>query len=137
MDPQLLDFAHPKLNEGVSAIGGEYQFTAERQIDVDGRPLLYYTGFFMIDRSCCGISGCAYALVAGFVREWKFRINDCGRPVSRVAPVRSPDLQKRVAAMIQQQDPLMQVSFLPGARKVSQSVRPWRRCCFLSTRPDT
>lgn len=111
-DKKALDFSHPVLGEPVGAIGGQYVFTREARAEIDGREVLYYTGYYVLDRSCCGVGGCAYALVAGFVEDWKYDANPGGRPVSRVRPVTDEGDQNRISAVIRQADPYIQVSFL-------------------------
>lgn len=115
MNPQAVEFTHPVLNEQVSAIGGHYVFTREVRAVFAGKEVLYYTGYFVMDRSCCGVGGCAYALVAGFVQDWHCASAADGRPVSRVRPVTDSKWQENIAAGIKKADPMTQVSFLPGA----------------------
>ncbi|MFW5936847.1 MAG: hypothetical protein ACOCS6_02205 [Desulfosalsimonas sp.] len=115
MYPQAVEFTHPVLDEQVSAIGGYYVFTREVCAVFAGKEVLYYTGYFMMDRSCCGVGGCAYALVAGFVQDWHCTSAAGGRPVSRVQPVTDSKWQASITAGIQKTDPMIQVSFLPGA----------------------
>lgn len=105
-------FTHPKLNEPITAIGGSYYFTHEFRVDFEGDDLLYYIGAMVIDTSCCGTGGCAYARVAGFVREWKSGTDDQGRPVSRVCPVTQKTRQERVASYIRKQQTVQQVTFV-------------------------
>ncbi|MFW6081422.1 MAG: hypothetical protein ACOC7W_05870 [Desulfosalsimonas sp.] len=106
-----VDFTHPVLNEPVSAIGGEYLFEREHVAEAGGGQVIYFTGYFMLDRSCCGVGGCAYALVAGFVRQRKYRSESDGRQVSLVEPVDDPETRRRIESMIKESDPLMQVAF--------------------------
>ncbi len=112
MDDDRVSFAHPAVNEPISAIGGEYLFTEERRVADPEGDLLVYKGFFMIDRSCCGVGGSAYAMVAGFVDQWHCRTGPDNRPVSLVRPVKDKGDRARIAAMIKKEDPLCQVSFL-------------------------
>ncbi len=76
--------------------------------------MLYFTGYFIMDRSCCGAGGSACALVAGFVRDWKYAKTSAGIPISRVVPVTDEKMRNRIAAMIKESDPLIQVSFTPA-----------------------
>lgn len=112
MNEKILDFTHPALNEPVSAIGGQYVFTRQQRIGVNGGEVLCYSGYFVLDQSCCGAGGCAYALVAGFVEDWNYAAAADGRPVSRVRPVADKIMQKRIEALIRKTDPYIQVSFI-------------------------
>jgi len=64
----------------ITAIGGSYYYTDELLAVFEDDDLLYYVGVMVIDTSCCGTGGCAYAMVAGFVREWQCGTDDQGRP---------------------------------------------------------
>ena len=112
MSDSHLEFEHPVLNEAVPAIGGEYQFSEEKRVSAEGGDILYYKGFFMIDRSCCGVGGSAYAMVAGVVAGWHCKTAENGRPVSLVRPLRNTAARTRITAMIKKEDPLCQVTFL-------------------------
>lgn len=112
MNDDIIEFHHPRLNESISAIGGDYLFDEEVRAPVEEGEILYYTGFFMIDRSCCGVAGSAYALVPGFVIDWHFRTGEDGRPVSRVRRITSPRARKGIEDMIRSGDPLRRVTFL-------------------------
>ncbi len=108
----LIDYTHPKVNEMVSAIGGDYLFDKEARESFNDGELLYYTGFFMIDRSCCGVGGSAYALVAGFVVDWHCGRADDGCPVSKIRPIRDRRMRERIIERIKAEDPLRQVVFV-------------------------
>jgi hypothetical protein len=60
-----MEYAHPPLGEAVEAVGGYYVFTREAILDHPSGPMLYHVGCAVTDRSCCGLSGCGYAVVAG------------------------------------------------------------------------
>lgn len=106
------DFEHMETNTPATAIGGEYHLTGERRMALGDAVILYYTGIFMVDRSCCGAHGGAYALVVGFVVDRAYKITPAGRPVSRVRPVESRRDRARIESIIREQDPLIRVVFL-------------------------
>ncbi len=111
MASEIRDFIHPELNTEVVAIGGNYQLTHEKRIQFKGRELLYFTGFAVFDTTCCGTGGCAYALVPGFIIEWKISKNEEGLPVTRVEPVREEVVQKEIQSRILQSEMVQQVKF--------------------------
>ncbi|MDX9820044.1 MAG: hypothetical protein RBT16_14130 [Desulfococcus multivorans] len=106
------DFSHPELNAPVRAIGGSYYLLKECRLTVDGEEILYLVGVAVIDTSCCGVGGCAYALVPGAVRDWHYKTGEDGRPMSRVRPVSDETARKKIRAMIIQKEPVHQVDFL-------------------------
>jgi len=105
------DFSHPTLDEEITAIGGHYVFVKEKQVPYQNRQLLYYVGYAVVDTSCCGVGGCAYALVPGFVTSWKHKKNDDGCEISQVESIRDPDLQHKIRGMIQKEEGVQQVTF--------------------------
>ena len=108
---ELLDFAHPVLGREVTAIGGHYVFSGERRLPFRDREILYLIGCAVVDTSCCGMGGCAYALVQGFIRQWKYKKNSEDLPVSLIEPIRDVFLQKEIARLIQTRDKMPQVTF--------------------------
>ena len=112
MRPMVQDFSHPELNVRVTAIGGSYFLLKEVRLPFDGEDLLYLIGAAVFDTTCCGTGGCAYALVPGFVRQWKYKTNANGRPVSQVSPVADDRLRERVKAFIVEKESIHQVDFV-------------------------
>jgi hypothetical protein len=64
-----MTFKHPRLFEEITAIGGHYTFVKEGTVTLGGRQVLYLLGIGSVDTSCCGVGGCIYALVPGYVKE--------------------------------------------------------------------
>jgi hypothetical protein len=108
---EAADYVHPELNREVTAIGGHYVPVKEARLPVDGREVLYVAGYAVIDTSCCGTGGCGYALVPGFILDWKYRRNEGGLSVSRTEPIRDPEVQDRVRRLIQEREMVNQVNF--------------------------
>ena len=108
---KLQDFTHPILGQEITAIGGHYVFNKEDRLKVESREVVYLVGYAVVDTSCCGLGGCAYAMVPGIVREWKYRKDDDGLPVSQVEPVLDPDKQHEIQRRIQEKEMVQQVTF--------------------------
>ncbi len=102
---------HPRLNQQVTAIGGWYALVQEARLPYQGREILYWVGYGAFDTTCCGVGGCGYALVAGFVIEWKREINTDGLPVSVVEPIRDEATQTQVRKLIQKQQMVQETRF--------------------------
>jgi len=112
MEPGVQDFSHPELNEQVTAIGGSYLLFKEIRLPFDGEELLYLIGAAIFDTTCCGTGGCAYALVPGFVRQWKYKVDENGRPVSQVSPVAGDRLREQIKAFIFKRESVHQMDFI-------------------------
>ena len=109
IEPQ--DFTHPDLGREVTAIGGHYVFGKEIRMSYDSREILYFVGYAVLDSTCCGVGGVAYVLVAGFIRQWKYKKNHDDCLVSQIEPIFDQTIQKKVRSIIQQKEMVYQVTF--------------------------
>jgi hypothetical protein len=107
-----LEYVHQDLNQEVTAIGGHYVLVKEVRLPFHGRELLYLVGHAAFDTTCCGVGGCAYALVPGFILSWKSRMNKEGLVVSEVEPVHDKGVQEQVRKLIEKKEMVHQVQFL-------------------------
>lgn len=106
-----VDYVHLPLHRPVTAIGGQYELVKEVRLPFRGREVLYVVGYTVIDTSCCGVSGFAYARVAGFVLVWKGGASEEGWPVSRVEPVRDGAAQREIRRRIRERETVHQIQF--------------------------
>ncbi len=112
MDENLIkDFVHYDMNEEIRAIGGGYTLIKEERLPMGGREVLFVIGHAVFDTSCCGTGGCGYAIVPGFIEEWKHKKNASGRFVSRVKPIKDAELQKEIRLIIKQKEMVQEVRF--------------------------
>jgi hypothetical protein len=113
MNTPLHDFAHSPLNTEITAIGGYYVVIKETRLPYRNEEVLYFIGNGIVDRTCCGFGAFYYATVAGYIRQWQYKKNDLGQPVTQVEPVTDDREQTRIQQMIRQADPLVtQVNFM-------------------------
>ena len=108
-DPQ--EFVHPAIGQEVTAIGGHYVFGKEIRLPYNGREILYFVGYAVLDSTCCGVGGCAYVLVAGYIRQWKYKKNHNDCPISLVQPIDDQIDQKQIRSKIQKMEMVYQVTF--------------------------
>ena len=106
------DYVHQQLNQEITAIGGHYVLVKEVRLPFGGREILYLVGHAAFDTACCGVGGCAYAVVPGFVLNWKSQTNADGLPVSQVEAIQDKDKQEQVQRLIEKREPVHQVRFL-------------------------
>jgi hypothetical protein len=64
-----------------------------------------------VDTSCCGPGGCTYALVPGYLKEWKYKTGRDDLFVSRVEPIRDADVQSEIRRLILKKESVQQVNF--------------------------
>ncbi len=108
----IQSYVHQKLNQEVVAIGGYYLLTKEVRLPFRGRDLLYLVGHAAFETTCCGTGGCAYALVPGFVVDWRGGVSEDGLPVSRVEPVQARTVQDHLRRIIARKELVHQIVFL-------------------------
>jgi hypothetical protein len=106
------EYVHQELNQEVTAIGGHYLLVKEMRLPFGGRDVLYVVGHAAFDTSCCGAGGCAYALVPGYILQWKGRQTEEGLAVSRIEPIDEPDIQGELGRAIRQREMVREVRFL-------------------------
>jgi len=106
------EYVHNLLNEEVIAIGGHYVVTKEIRFPTDGEDILYTIGYGVMDTTCCGTGGCAYATVHGFIVDWKGKQNREGLPVTIIQPIRDNQLKKELHEKILSEEIVQQVNFM-------------------------
>jgi len=105
-------YVHQELGETVEAIGGSYTLTKEVRLPWIGPPageVLYTVGYAIFDTSCCGVGGCGFATVRGFLRSWQDSRDAQERPISTVEPIDDPALRREIAKLIRRREPVTQV----------------------------
>jgi len=108
----MTEYIHQELYQEITAIGGEYILVKEVRLPFEGRDTLYIVGHAAFDSTCCGVSGCAYALVPGFILQWRRKQNMEGLFVSEVEPIRSETTQAQIRELILEKEITHQVQFL-------------------------
>jgi hypothetical protein len=106
-----VEYVHKRLNEAVESISGYYVIDKEAVILHDGREVLVEFGCALIDNACCGVGGCRYANVVGYVTAWRTRLNKEGAPLSEVEPVRGEEARREIQRRIREVEPYCQVNF--------------------------
>jgi hypothetical protein len=84
---------------------------AENHVPFEGREVLVATGYMIIDNSCCGVGGCGFALVPGYVLGWKAEQNEKGEPITEVEPVREEREREALRTLILASARVQQVNF--------------------------
>jgi len=111
-DVEVIEYFHGELNKEVNAIGGRYLLTHEKKFSIDGKEVLYLTGYALFDSTCCGAGGCTYAVVQGTIRNWKKKKDENGNFVTDIVPIRDSDLQLKIKNRILNNEMVNQVVFI-------------------------
>ncbi|MEJ5362265.1 MAG: hypothetical protein WBK20_07960 [Spirochaetota bacterium] len=102
-------FTHPPLGEEVESIAGFYVFTEERRLELNDRDVLYFVGYSVTNKSCCGVGGCMFATVAGIVNTYAAQVTE-GKVISDIEPITNEETQKHIEKLLQKQG-IQQVGF--------------------------
>ncbi len=105
------EYIHQELNREVESISGYYVLEEEKVLDYKGRPVLYVIGHGVVEASCCGVGGCRYALVPGYIAEWKTKKTDSGLAVSEVEPISQEKAKGDIQSLIQEREVINQIQF--------------------------
>lgn len=107
----IVEHLHQPLDQEITAIGGHYVVTDEVRFPFDGREILYLKGYALMDTSCCGLRGCAFVHVKGFVIGWKTGMNPEGLEISQIELIADERMQRRIRKLLQTKEVFHQVQF--------------------------
>ncbi|SHL22922.1 hypothetical protein SAMN02745216_04855 [Desulfatibacillum alkenivorans DSM 16219] len=105
-------YIHIPLDEENRSISGYFTLEREVRLPYEGKEVLYTVGTGVVDSSCCGFGGCAYAMVPGFVVTWKEKKDLENRDISMVEPISDQESQKQLSKIIRKKEGVTQVNFL-------------------------
>ncbi|HDP80404.1 MAG TPA: hypothetical protein ENN21_06130 [Spirochaetes bacterium] len=106
------DFIHPEMDEEIRSISGRYGFNREDTVLFGDREVLYFTGYSVTDSTCCGVGGCYFSLVPGYLTRRHYRTTPEGRAVSEVEPIVDEQERKEVTRLLTERERCIQVNFL-------------------------
>ena len=110
--PECSEYVHYPLDTEVNAIGGRYVFTDEFRVPFAGRELFYLVGHALFDSTCCGFGGCRYALVRGFIIDWKKKKNSEGLFITTIERVIDQAEQREIQDIINSRVTVNQIKFM-------------------------
>jgi hypothetical protein len=104
------EYTH-ELHKEIRSISGGYTLEREETIAVKGKEVLYVVGDGFADSSCCGFWACRYAVVPGYVVEWKYKKDGRGNPVSMVEAIEDEGLKRELTSILETKEGVSQVQF--------------------------
>ncbi len=108
-----MKYVHQIINSDckIQSISGHYAIEEELRLEYCGNIVLCVIGTAVIDSSCCGMGGCRYALVPGYVIKWKEKINSDGFMISHVEPVTDGNSKREIRKILEEREIVTQVNF--------------------------
>ena len=104
-------FTHLPLGEEVEAQAGHLTAEKELRLPFKDREVLVILGSAVWDRSCCGVGGCRYATVPGWLLAYKSRVGGQGQSQSEVEPIAGEADRKAIQKQIEALEVVQQVNF--------------------------
>ncbi len=104
-EAELARYVHQRIGEEIRSIAGYYQVLEEVVVEYEGRDLFYLLEAAVVDTSCCGSGGMGFIRVPGFVKDWKFGLNEDGLFVSEVERVEGEEERKKIARWLRARHP--------------------------------
>lgn len=104
-------YTHEEPGQEIESISGFYLVDKEIRVKVGSREALCVVGSANWDKSCCGMGGCRYALVPGFIIEYKTETNADGLAVSKVEMINDKTERKIIERIIREAEYVQQVNF--------------------------
>lgn len=104
-------YTHPVLGEEIEAISGHYSLEKEASLPFRGRQVWYYTGYSVVDTSCCGPGGCGFAFVVGYILSLKHAQDTTGADISDIEPIMSDEDKQELRKLLKAQAHVQQVNF--------------------------
>lgn len=106
----IREYTH-ELNREIRSISGGYELEREEKLEIHGKEVLYVVGNAIMDSSCCGVWGCRYALVPGYVKKFKTRQDEQGLWISEVEPVIDGATRQKITQLLEEKELVQQVQF--------------------------
>jgi len=107
-----MEYIHQILNdEQVKTISGYYTIDREMRLEYKGKELLCVLGIGIIDSSCCGVGGCRFALVPGYILKWKTAKNEDGMDITEVEPVSDDQSKQDIKQLLEKEEIITQINF--------------------------
>lgn len=100
------------MNEPVESISGHYEYIEESTVKAGSRILLYFIGFSITDRSCCGTGGCGFIFIPGYIVKLHHQANEKGNMISTVEPVPAGEERDAIKLLFQHSELHRQIIFM-------------------------
>jgi hypothetical protein len=107
----MRQYTHEEMGKEVRSVAGYYTITEEERLKYRGREILCVAGVAVIDNSCCGVGGCSFVNVPGYIVSWRNETGDSLSPVSEVEPIKDKEDQEEIKELLTEKYPHAQINF--------------------------
>lgn len=95
----------------IKTISGYFTYLEEERLSFRGRDIVYAVGVGIVDNFCCGVGGCRFVEVAGYIVSWKDEVDQIGNVMSKVHPIEGEEEKKGIRVILEKLYPHSQVNF--------------------------
>jgi hypothetical protein len=106
-------YIHKDVGKERKTISGYYTYIEEKQMNIQGRDVLYAVGVGIVDNSCCGVGGCLFIEIPGYIVAWKSDVDEEGHSISCIDSIELEEEKNRIKQAIHELYPNAQVRFGP------------------------
>jgi hypothetical protein len=106
----IKEYPH-ELGKEIRFISGGYTLEKEERITIGDKQVLYVVGNALVDSSCCGVWGCYYAVVPGYVLNWKHTKNEEGIYKSTVEAIADEQVKRKITKLLKEKEGVSQVQY--------------------------
>ncbi|MCK9230015.1 MAG: hypothetical protein M0Q23_04705 [Syntrophales bacterium] len=103
-------YVHKDIGCEIRSISGYVVCLEEKRLRFGDRDVLYAVGVGVVDNSCCGVGGCMFVEVPGYVVSWQEGFDDEGRAITMVELVDGGD-REEIRALLLRLYPHSQINF--------------------------
>lgn len=111
MTENMESYVHIEPGTKVEGCAFNYTMIEEGSLDCEGREILYYLGEVKVGSHLTGEGRFRFVGVPGYVMDYQYTCDLCGRPVSMIEPVISPKEQESITQLLSVQFPGKQVRY--------------------------
>lgn len=106
------NFKHFAIGEEIRSAAGGYIVQKEAVTKIGEKEILYYIASAFFDTSCCGAGGCGYAIVVGYVANYRFNRDKNGTLLTEIETIESENEKEKIKKILLDKEKLDQVVFL-------------------------
>jgi hypothetical protein len=107
----MRSYIHKEIDKEIKTISGYFMYHEEKRLNLRGRDVLFAVGVGIIDNACCGIGGCRFIEVPGYIVSWKSEVDNHGNSMSKVDPIKDEEEKKEIRSLLEKFYSHSQINF--------------------------
>lgn len=104
-------YVHKDIGKEIITISGYFTYLEEYRLCFRGRNVLCVIGVGVVDNSCCGVGGCSFIEVPGYIASWKSDVDPAGYFISIIDLIEMDEEKNGIKTALNKLYPHSQVCF--------------------------